>query len=172
MFGTYIIGVSIAVFMFAVWIHSLWANARTGRKRRELIDRWKNTDHQLAVEEYNRVDYSDHHRALLLFRNPKKLYGPLTQGIWNDDVKQVYSPYWWRCYNEVYLEHRDWQKRINAANTCNNPNNYLPAILRRVGLNIHQLLGEREDEGPPKFSMIDGADEYDQIIAAQEIMEA
>jgi hypothetical protein len=39
-------------------------------------------DYSKYSDEFNNVSYDKHMWYLIFFRDPKKLYGPLTQSIW------------------------------------------------------------------------------------------
>lgn len=135
----------------------------TDKKRLQLIDRCKiSGDYNLALEEFDDVSFDEHVNAKFFFRNPRKLYGPLMQGVWDSDVQKAYHDFWWKCYNELY--------RNALKPTRRNINKYISTYglthaLELNGYDLDYLLNEE----PPKFSMVDGAEEYEQIMAMQEM---
>ena len=155
---------------------SVWssiANVITGTKRQRLVERWNcSGSYVYAHQEYGRVTYNQHLWRVFTFRSAKSLYGPLTQGFWNhigNNVK-TYDKYWWRCYQEIYLKlvggKRDRQVRYYMGHGVS-----LPYALERAGLDIPSWLASTEEKQAKSISpMIEGAEEYDRIMAAQEIM--
>lgn len=158
----------VALVAMFVCIRGIIVNARTREKRCQLIDRWKTSgDRRLAAWEFDQVDFKNHNKADFWGKDSKALYGPLIQGIWNTDAKQTYSDYWWRSYHQVYMPHstsiRMPEIRREMAFIGST---YMPTILEMHGFGLPP-----QDVLPEKFSMADGAEEYDQIMAAQEIMQ-
>lgn len=138
-----------------------WCIAQTGQKRDDLIDRWEASgDPRLAIEEYDKVSFGEHVNALFLLRGAKKLYGPLLQGVWDTDQQQVYSDYWWYCYREIY--YGLYSKRTIARLMAKGYS--LPHALMELGFDTSF------DRAPPRFSMIEGAEEYEQIMAMQDLV--
>jgi hypothetical protein len=161
---------SFSVGGFLYGILSLIANRRTFNKRIQLIDRWNTSgDWRLAQKEFNEVDYEAHDRAIRWFQNPKKLYGPLIQGVWDDDQPKVYDSFWWRCYNEIYLKlGPDSQARIKYVMAKSEVG--MPTAMHLCHMNISAWLAQSP---PPadKFTMTDGAEEYEQIMAMQDMID-
>ena len=158
-----------------VGIWGLVANDIAGRKRDQLIDRWQLSGHySLARDEYNRVTYNEHHWRVFTFRSACCLYGPLLQGVWNHSSNNMntYDEWWWRCYNEIYLKlDRDGNIR-RKTRVYMARGDSLPAALMLAGIDLDEwLLGQDKVAPPPKFAMTGGAEEYEQIIIAQELME-
>jgi len=161
---------------------SVWssiANVITGTKRQRLVERWNcSGSYVYAHQEYGRVTYNQHLWRVFTFRSAKSLYGPLTQGFWNhigNNVK-TYDKYWWRCYQEIYL-------KLDAADVLERRTRYymargtkygmtLPFALERLGVDIPSWLKFTEEEQAKSILPTNaGAEEYDQIMAAQEIVE-
>lgn len=164
----------IVLFFFAGTLRGLVASHLTVRKRLQLINRWAASgDFDLAREEFDRVTYSQHNRAVFLFKNPMKLYGPLIQGVWDDDTPKNYDKYWWRCYNEIYLNMMPAsQAAINKelAKYTKYTWPVLPHALLQLNVDIGSWLGSY-DHAEQKFSMADGVEEYEQAMAAQNLMQ-
>lgn len=68
----------LACCAWAQYCNSLTCKQKTAlvRARRD-SPQWKELS-----DEYSRVSYNLHMWHLMIFRDPKKLYGPLTQEIW------------------------------------------------------------------------------------------
>ena len=155
----------------SVW--SLIANFITGIKRQQLIALWNcSGSHVYAHQEYNRVTYNQHFWRLFTFRSAKSLYGPLTQGIWNyTGNMNAYDKYWWRCYQEIYLKLPMDGKRERQIRYYMGHGVRLPCALDRAGIDIPSWLASTEGKQAKSISpTIAGAEEYDQIMAAQELM--
>ncbi len=73
-----VVGVAI------VFVWGLVCNQRTYRQRMNLIDRRPHGHEFWAYsEEWSKVSYDRHLWMLMTFRGARKLYGPLTQKIWD-----------------------------------------------------------------------------------------
>lgn len=155
--------VSLAAFLGCAWWY--YALFRTRIKRLQLIDRYKiSGDWRLASEEFEAVGFSEHLSAVFWLRDPRRLYGPLIQGVWDSDTQKAYHDFWWKCYKEIYLKApKQQQGNINRFL----PSRGLTATLTSLGYDLDYLLLAADP--PPKFSMVDGAEEYEQIMAMQEI---
>lgn len=69
------------VFVGGIW--ALICNEVTHKQRVRLIDaRPRGCQYWACSAEWERVSYDQHLLRLLTFRNPRHLYGPLTQQIW------------------------------------------------------------------------------------------
>ncbi len=67
--------------LLAGWV--LVCNQRTYRQRNRLLDLRPGGEQFWAFDrEYDRVSYDRHLWQLVSLRDPRKLYGPLHQGIW------------------------------------------------------------------------------------------
>ena len=75
---------------------TMWAlrcNFRTHAQRIALLDgSLRHCQHYCGInmfdsyiKEFDAVTYGEHMRFLMLFRDPKPLYGPLTRSIWPKD---------------------------------------------------------------------------------------
>ncbi|SRR6266446_413627 len=158
-----------------IGIWGLIANSITSRKRYHLIDSCiLSGNYSLAVAEYNLVTFNEHHWRVFTFRKSRCLYGPLLQGIWNHSSSNninTYDEYWWRCYNEIYLKLTIYEITLSKTREFMSRGNSLPSALTLVGIDLDErLLGEDQVAPPPKFAMTDGAEEYDQVIIAQQLM--
>ena len=164
----------------SVW--SLIAHFITGIKRQRLIALWNcSGSYVYAHQEYSRVTYNQHFWRLFTFRSAKSLYGPLTQGIWNYTGNNVntYDKFWWRCYQEIYLKlnlkfamAREMEQLTRYYMARGQNGMTLPYALERTGIDITSWLASTEEEQAKSISpMSAGAEEYDSIIAAQDIME-
>jgi len=168
----YSLGVGLVIFIWT-WAHI--ANEITSRKRCHLVDHWAHSGNAgLAYDEFNLVDFKDHYWRVFFFRSARVLYGPLLQGVWDHTSNNVntYDAFWWRCYKEVYM------KFARDGNTIKKTRSYLargfalPNALMGSGIHLNEwLLAEDQVAPPPEFSMRDGAEEYDQIMQTQELME-
>ena len=100
-----LIGISNLLTWAGLWV--MICSRRTFHKRMALLDRISTipSNHLLAYEELNLVEFKEHKKALMRMQNTKKLYGPLLQDIWDRPHPHgmVYSEFWWKCYNEIYL---------------------------------------------------------------------
>lgn len=156
----------VICLLYLLVVHPI-ANNRTLNKRHDLIDRWKNTgSYHLAATEFDKVSYTKHFKACFWFRNPRKLYGPLIQSVWDTDQTQVHDQFWWRCYKEIYLAtHEKNQQHINQhLQGCE-----LPYALERLGYSIEVWLG-LDRETSPRMTMQQGAEEYNEIMTMQDLM--
>ncbi len=160
----------------SVW--GLIAHFITGSKRHRLIEHWNCSGSQFyAHREYSRVTYNQHFWRVFIFRSAKSLYGPLTQGIWNYTGNNVntYDKYWWRCYQEIYLKLPMGGKRDRQIRYYMDYGKYgatLPFALERAGINIDAWLASTEGKQAKSISPTSaGAEEYDQIMTMQDIME-
>jgi hypothetical protein len=68
------------VIVFLTWCFI--CNCRTFRQRTKLINLWRSDLFWEYSKEFEKVSYNEHMWYLITFRNPRKLYGPLTQSIW------------------------------------------------------------------------------------------
>ena len=70
------------VLAFFIW--SIICNERTRTQRLELINLrpMGEARYQDFAREWDAVSYDKHYWYLITFRDPKKLYGPLTQSVW------------------------------------------------------------------------------------------
>lgn len=160
--------VFVVCLLYLLGVHPI-ANNRTLNKRRDLIDRWKNTgDYSLAKDEFDKVSYTKHFKVCFWFRNPKKLYGPLTQSVWDTDQPQGHNELWWRCYKEIYLA--TVEKNREHINRHLHGND-LVYTLKMLGYNINGWL-KIEEEPYARITMQEGAEEYEQIMAMQSQIEA
>lgn len=161
------------VLMWAWILSTLIANHRVYAKCRQLIKRMQSifpqSQYFKASDEFNKVSFKAHFKACLWLKNPKKLYGPLIQSIW-DGPPQVHDSFWWACYDKIYLKlpsslqdkinHMMVQQKISLPTACH----------RLSGINCEEMLFSDEAVEPPKFSMTEGAQEYDEAMRAQEMM--
>lgn len=169
----FVIGLVVCAFGLLLWsVWGLICSGRTYSKRKALIERTKSIpgDRLLAYAELDRVGYNQHQKYLMRFRNPRKLYGPLLQGIWDGPHHALflgYSEYWWQCYNEIYLSltPSGLQPSVHLLMSRGLT---LPGAIESSGIDIEDWLGVPPEL--PKFSMADGVEEYEQAMAAQEIM--
>jgi hypothetical protein len=80
-----IITLGLACVVYGFW--GLACNARTSRKRQGLLAHivpgTPEFDARMADFKTN-CGYEQHMRALIFFRDPKGLYGPLMRGIWDE----------------------------------------------------------------------------------------
>ena len=159
----------------SVW--SIIANLITGTKRQRLVELWSYSgSHVYAHQEYNQVTYNQHFWRVFTFRSAKSLYGPLTQGIWNHTGRTVntYDKYWWRCYQEIYLKlviDGEMEQRTRYYMDYGKYGATLPFALERAGIGVDAWLEASGKKQAKSISpMIEGAEEYEEIIAAQEIM--
>ena len=165
--------------LFVGGFGSIWgliADLITGRERQRLVKLWSYSgSHVHAHKEYNRVTYHQHFRRVFTFRSAKSLYGPLTQGIWYHTGNNVntYDKYWWRCYQEIYLRLDSEMERLTRYYMdFGKYGATLPFALERAGLDIPSWLAITEEKkGKGMSPTIAGAEEYDQIMAMQDIME-
>lgn len=76
---------SIAAVVLIGCIWGLICNSRTYNQRMKLLHARKFDDPSYwnYAWEFDEVTYDDHFYCLMKFGNPRKLYGPLTQQIWN-----------------------------------------------------------------------------------------
>ena len=159
----------------SVW--GLIASFITGSKRQRLVERWNcSGSYVYAHQEYSRVTYNQHLWRVFTFRSAKSLYGPLTQGIWNYTGNNVntYDKFWWRCYQEIYINlarDGEMEQRTRYYMDFGKYGATLPFALERAGLDIPKWLASTEGKQAKSISpTIAGAEEYDQIMAAQELM--
>lgn len=170
---------SVTILGFWVGIWRFICIDRTQKKRLALIKRWGTSgDGILAQQEFDRVSFERHLRFLFWFKNPKQLYGPLLQGVWDQDYPPLkYDLLWWRCYNEIYRilmqqGHWGWVDRINRKYATNDTNKYdLIFAMTVIGIDLTVWLDANKAMEAPQYSMIAGAEEYDQIMQAQEMMD-
>ena len=174
---TYLVG---ALMLFAACgiIFGAWrivCNERTYRKRAQLIKRIGAMSHDrspYAFSELSEVEYEDHFKKLFLFRNPKGLYGPVLQNLWGDDWSvETMSEVWWRCYIEIYRT-ADAEFRWCIRSSIYEGWGLLNAlILNGASKEVEDIAASMmEGDDTAKFSMADGAEEYEQAMAAQELM--
>lgn len=71
------------VLVAAFYVPLFWASrcsSQTLEQRRSLIDLWSGNARRRELEdEFHKVDYQAHARELFWCRDPRKLYGPVTQ---------------------------------------------------------------------------------------------
>jgi hypothetical protein len=161
----------ILLTICVLFIWHLISLLRALRKRNRLINcLHASGDQGLALDEFNYVSYNQHYWACWLLRRPKKLYGPLIQGIWTADPPmpgpRAYDEHWWDCYRQVYLPippqyrwpiHRELTKMSGPA--------HLGYVMREMGYDM-SALDYQQDQ---KF-FLNGAEEYEEAIRAQELM--
>lgn len=73
------IGTVIAIATFSASMWFLHCNRRTLDQRLRIIHSWRHGAYWESCMEFKSVSYSSHLWSLFFFRNPMKLYGPLTQ---------------------------------------------------------------------------------------------
>ena len=79
---TCLIGVLLLALVPLFWF--VVSNERTSGQRNRLIDRRPRGNEVWDYSrEFNAVTYNQHLWALFCFRDPRRLYGPLTQQIWD-----------------------------------------------------------------------------------------
>ena len=163
-------------FLTIVWIWFCISNFVATRTRRHLINHWGHSGSDIyAHKEFDLVTCNQHFWRVFTFRSAKFLYGPLTQGIWNHTGNNMntHNEHWWRCYLEIYLK-LDPDGEINrTVRDYLFRGNSLPSALERAGIDVYawfETLDEQK-EGKNISPMIAGAEEYDQVMAVQEIME-
>jgi hypothetical protein len=175
---------ALMITYIVIFVWGMISNCLTYRKRMQLVDRWQYSgDFYLARDEFDLVSNNQHYWRVFFLKSPRSLYGPLIQGIW--DYNPVTSPgtsspfvkyndYWWRCYKEIYLKLQyNWitSKKTRKYMAIRNHRYFLPVALAAAGLDPEELLPPKEKVTPEeKFSMQAGAEEYDQILAAQELI--
>jgi len=166
------------LFCVAWLVGSVWwfiAAKLTSKQRHALIDKWKMQigGEYYCVEEYELISFNRHFWRVFFFRNAKVLYGPLTQEIWDYKSNNCIShdEFWWDCYKYGY--------RFMVTSESGNRVRYMMAhggmpmitaldhiIDIQVWINSH-----KPTPAAPKFTMTEGAEEYEQIMAAQELMQ-
>lgn len=173
-FGDVIIFNFLPLFALGwAWIlYSLVANHRVYAKCRQLVKRMQSipqSQYSKANQEFNKVNFREHYKACLWLQNPKKLYGPLIQSIW-DGPPQVHDSFWWACYDRIYLNlPSSLQDEINRMMVRQKIS--LPTACHRLsGIDCGEMLFSDEAVEPPKFSMTEGAQEYDEAMRAEEMM--
>ena len=73
------IAVEVLALCACGWM--LWCNWQTYRQRIWLIEH-RGDDYRALSREWDAVSYYRHLWQLFTFRDPRRLYGPLTQEIW------------------------------------------------------------------------------------------
>jgi len=141
-------------------------------KRSRLIDlSGYSGDCILALQEWDCVCNYQHFWHVLFFRNPKRLYGPLLQGVWNHSSNNVnlYDERWWDCYHYIYLKFTPaLQQQINRM-MATKPYRLETALYEVC--DVDYILEHCKAKPEPEFFMMDGAEEYEEIISIQEAME-
>jgi len=168
------LGLSISMMILAIIVWFFSCIIITERRRIRLTYLWGYSgDSYLAIREWECASYVGHVWYVFFFRNPKRLYGPLLQGVWNHTSNNVntYDERWWDCYNHIYLAGTAINKKrirdIMATGSYR-----LETAMERAGYDVDFLLGLRKPNPESKFSMVDGAEEYEEIVSGQQIMDS
>ncbi len=168
----YLVGGGLVIF---IWVWAFITYVITRRKRRHLTDHLiRSGGYVFANVEFNLVDIKTHYWRVFFLKNSKSLYGPFLQGVWKHTSNNIntYDEWWWRCYREIYLNLSNGGNTDKKIRACMARGNSLPAALTLAGINLEEwLLGEDQVAPPPKFAMTGAAEEYDQIMQMQEMLD-
>ena len=126
-----------------------------------------------AIEEHKKVNFKKHLSRLLLGRNPASLYGPLMQLSLSGPMPKL-NYAWWNMYTEKYLKLTPPDQHQIDLRIANNGWSLLEAIFiytKMTPQEFQRLTGGVHVSMEPVPVMAGAAEEYDQIIMAQELIQ-
>lgn len=179
MFAHYMLGLLIALLIFAIWFAICMH--RTGaamNKIKELImeiaadtsiDRRRIA---WLFDELYQVEYREYNTKLLFFKSPTALFGPALQTLMKQGAasSSLRSERWWDVYHKVYRDNLEphsqrWVRQVMARD-----NSGMEEAMICLHIRVDDwLYPDRENI---KQAMADACAEYDEAMAAQEIMDA
>ncbi len=154
----------------------VWFCAVRMANKREALERdlWKCSPGLIELAQVRSIT---HATMLVFFMNPRKLYGPIVQSFWHDYPNPyAHDTRWWMVYNKIYLklsekDQREIRIRLSRKSAYSVYHPVLEdAISVYTGIDVDRAIGwiGHSNEAPTDMSSF--AEEYDQIMAAQESM--
>lgn len=156
------------MFDLLYWCLGCWfviCLIRASRDRTKLGDKYY--VHATGQNELHQVSTFKHAIYLMLFRNPIQLYGPYIQA----DIKHTSCDRrWWKVYHQVYLMILTQEEKRRVRKSMFMSMSLEGAIGYVTRFDVDGIIGEAAPKNAtePAFSMLEAADEYEQIISMQD----
>ncbi len=154
-----------------VCIGWVWFCAVRMANKREALERdlWKCSPGLIEIAQ---VWGFTHAAMLVFFMNPRRMYGPIVQSFWNGD-NHTSEARWWMVYNKIYLKLSAQDQKVIRMRLAGK-GDYPPALEHAIhvytGIDVDRAIGWISNSNEAPTNMSSFAEEYDQIMAAQESM--
>ncbi len=155
-------------YYLPIWCLGCWfviCLIRASRDRIKLSDKYY--VHATGQNELHQISTFTHALYLMLLRSPLQLYGPYIQ---SNTKLTNFDRRWWKVYHQVYLMLAPEQKRRVRKAMFKIGFTLEGAIEYATRIDVDFLIGEDKPLPDHTFSMLEAADEYEQIISMQEIV--
>lgn len=130
-------------------------------------------------DEFYQIEYREYNSKLLFFRSPTVLFGPALQTLMMQGLTSACRPNerlflhderWWDIYEKIYrgdleTHSRRWTRLVMARDNVG-----MEEAMIRLHIRVDDWLDP--DRENIKKAMADACAEYDEAMAAQEIMDA